>query len=610
MAAAHAAAAARIEAEHSAELNVADAQVDAALRLHALAAGRIAGDVNQMRDAIEQQIAASQQAAAGLREQIAALEAPITQHTSQNQDQNQQIEQMRIQVGELLKQAQDKGYADGLDSYLEAMQLRREADKIEYEVSQREIDLDHELSPQHRMAQAQLAQVEGMIQALEAARAQIDAFATAATDDSKATRAKIEQLSSQINGTLGQIKTQADGGLAAAYESAVTALDRASTSAAKAASGGGPAANTGKMLGASVQESAARTHLAAARGLADRLAVLQKIKNSGGALPASSVDAQVTELQAAITRHRDAAKAALESASQALEGVSGGSGEVEAFRVNLASMTNTLSGKAPQPDSEPETDESAGGDSAAAPAAPRIKGADSPEALLASVKSIKGISDVDRVFDLILPPTDPAAKQMMTMARGLIGDVKKLDAALQGKFAQGLESFGGEMQMPTTANLGLDTATIENVTDTTASLSVTANGKTQSIPLAKVDDRWYIGDPNDPNGLGALSAMGPGGTGAGGAPDGAAATDPEMQKAMMQMVGAMMGGFRKAVQGMTRRVSAGEFATFEDFKAAAEKVAQEAIGGAMGGMPGMGGGTPAKRPPAGTTPGNPGGIGG
>lgn len=346
IAAAHSAAAADIELAHASELSVADAQVDAALRLHSLANGFGSFDVNQMRDALQTQVQAAQQAAAALREQIAALEGPINQHTSQNQTQGQQIEQMRIQVGNLLKQAQDAGYADGLDTYLEAKQLDRQADKIEYEVSHREIDLDHDLSPQHRMALAQLAQVEAMIQALEAAQSEIEGFAATASGDAKTSRAKIDQLAGQVNQTLSAIKTESDGPLAAAYEGALSALQRAGANAAKAASAGGPGANAAKMMNAGIQEATARTHLSAARGLADRTAVLLKIKQAGGALPMNGIDAQINEIYAALQKHTAEAKAALDEASQTLEGAAGGSSEVEAFRANLTALSNALSGKA------------------------------------------------------------------------------------------------------------------------------------------------------------------------------------------------------------------------------------------------------------------------
>jgi hypothetical protein len=344
IAGAHAAAAMDIEVAHLADLAVADAQVDAALRLHALASGRGSFDVNQLRASIQSQVEGAQQTAAVLREQIAALEGPINERTSKNQVDSQQIEQLRVQVGNLLRDAQERGYADGLDLYLEAKQLNRQADKIEYDVSHREIDLDHDLAPQHRMAVRQLEQVEAMIQALEAAGAQIETYSTATAADSQASRAKIEELAGQINATLAKVKSESDGALASAYEASLAALERAAASAARAGGGAGPAANSAKIVSAGVHEAVARTHLAAARGLTDRLTLLMKIKQAGGVIPVAGLDSQISDLYSAIEKHTTDAKTSLESATQALDGVSGGSAEVEAFRANLLSLSNTLSG--------------------------------------------------------------------------------------------------------------------------------------------------------------------------------------------------------------------------------------------------------------------------
>jgi hypothetical protein len=204
------------------------------------------------------------------------------------------------------------------------------------------------------MAQTQLAQVEGMIEALQAAQSQVEAFSTASSGDAQASRAKIEQLLGQVNQTLSQIKTEADGPLATAYEGALTALNRAASNTAKAGSGGGPNANAAKMLNASIQEATARTHLSAARGIADRKAVMLKIKQAGGALPMNGLDAQIAELDSAGQKHIADAKAALDEARATLEGVTGGSSEVEAFRANLASLTNALSGN-PAESTPPES---------------------------------------------------------------------------------------------------------------------------------------------------------------------------------------------------------------------------------------------------------------
>ncbi|HVP73613.1 MAG TPA: hypothetical protein VMS30_07735 [Phycisphaerales bacterium] len=587
------AAASDIEAQHRAALGAVNARIDAAMRIQSLAQGLESIDAAKRRGELQADLQQAMDGVTAAQAKMTELESPINERTSQNTAQKAEMEQLRVQVGDLLKQAQTMGYSAGFETYKQATQVGRQADRIEYEVSNREIDLEHELNPQHKAAQSQKAQLESLAQAIESAQAELDAFAAAASGDAQASHAKVAEFSKKISDDMSSIKATADGDLKTAYDDGRAALEKAAASAL-AASTGGSDASAGRTLACAVSESMVRLHLLAAHGLSDRVASLQRIKASNGAIAFNGADAQIKELSDARQQHLSAATTSLDEAKQAADSIAGDSSEIQALRTNLQALSAAVSGKPAAP-SAPATGDASGasGNTAAAPAAPSAPataGAESPDALVASLNSIKSLSNAGKIFDLTLPPTDPVMQGVMTKFRALFDGVASLDSALQAKFNKSVTDMKGSNmgEMSMIAN-----ATLKDATETAGSVDVTdSKGKTTTMPITKVGERWYIGSPEDDNA--AMSIFGMGNQ------RGEAAT-PDAQQMGKQMVIMMSGMFATMGQAMSElatSVQAGEFATFEDFQKQADermnKIMQQAMGGVAGRPPTSGGAEPNK----------------
>lgn len=367
IAAIHMNAAAAIEGQQRADIGVVNARIDAALRLQSLASGLDTLDGAKRRGELQADLQKARDGVTALQARITELESPINDRNAQNTQQKQEIERLRMQVGDLLKQAQDRGYSAGLATFKEASDLGRQADKIELEVSNREIDLEHDLNPQHKMAQTQKAQLEALAQSITNAESELSAFSKAASGDAQTSRARAAEISREISDSLAAIKTRADGPLKTAYEQALAALSKAATNARTAATGGDP--NSSKMISAAINDAIARVHLSAAMGIADRQATLERIKLSNGAIAMDGVDGEIKDLQTAHQEQIGAAKAALEEAKNIAAGLSGGNQAVIDFQAGIDATIAAVSGTAApsQPPADP-------------PAAPQPEPGDTPPA--------------------------------------------------------------------------------------------------------------------------------------------------------------------------------------------------------------------------------------
>ena len=576
------AAASDIEAQHRASLGAVNARIDAAMRIQSLATGLESIDAAKRRSELQSELQQAMDGVNAAQAKISELESPINERTSQNTTQKAEIEQLRVQVGDLLKQAQSMGYSAGFETYKQATQVGRQADKIEYEVSNREIDLEHELNPQHKAAQSQKAQLEGLAQAIESAQTELDAFATAASGDAQTSHAKVAELGKKVTEDLNAIKAKADSDLKTAYDDGLAALQKAAASAL-AASTGGPEASAGRTLACSISESMVRLHLMAAHGLSDRIATLQRIKASNGAIAFNGVDSQIKELSDAREQHLAAAKTSLDEASHAADSIAGESGEVLALRKNLQALSAALSGKpAPVPaaPSAGDGDGAAADDAGAAAAAPMAlgAGAESPEALAESLKLVTTPSAVEGLFELAIPPSDAKKSALLQLARSLSKGMGALDSALQSKFTKGVKdisAFGGGMteDLPIVTDAVADTAAAE------PSITVTfANGKTATAPISQVNGRWYVGKESD-DGAGLMALV-------------------QMDEQDMAATGGgelkMIGAMSEMLTKVAADVEAGSFETFEAFEAQFAERMQQAMAAAMGLPAGAGGVEPNK----------------
>ena len=341
----------RLETEQRRRRDVLGGMIDAAAELHALAGSLETIDTQ----AQHQHLAANRQNAqarlASYGEEMAAADAPIAALTNANRDDQTEIDKLRAQANQLMRDASEQGPAAGYGAYEQSVQLDREADHIQYDVSQRELELEFALQPARALAQTRAGYTQALIGAIDESSAAIDGLLQTFSDEARATRKTIAQLRDVIVAELGELNQTRTNELAEAYEQAAKQLSAAANKAEKAARlGQGESVPAARIEAVRADLELGHMHWSAAQAWQDHGALLDRVQASGGALgSASMVSAQVTAARTAHADARDHAKNAYTSAQGQLSQVTGRSAgpQLEALKQDVQTAISALSGDAP-----------------------------------------------------------------------------------------------------------------------------------------------------------------------------------------------------------------------------------------------------------------------
>ncbi|UCD75065.1 MAG: hypothetical protein JSV91_14925 [Phycisphaerales bacterium] len=522
---------------------------------------------------------------------LAELDEPIAERTAQNARDAQEATRLTDQANALRRQSAESGYADGFSTYERAIGLERQADRIEYDISQRRIELDFQLQPEHDLVKARADQMEALLQAVEASEGDLDDLAQLTADTAAATRRAIADLRQSLASTLNELTEESITTLNDLYAKVGDDLTQADSEAGKAAAKAGRASsgprsedgNDAKVLEARINELQGRMHWDIARVAADRAVVLRQLLLTGDLL--GDPQAFQSQLSSAEREYEGAignATRAYQSAQSTLATVRGSEGqrEVEAFKIGvdtaLAKLTGSPMPEAPVPSSPP-----AGGDISASTSG--TGGAESPEALIAALKQMDSGISIAGMFDLMIPLTevsgmDPTVRQALEGILSMYRNMGRLETALQTAFGKGLQDLPGFTggagpsidDIPTVVD-----AVLEDVSDDRGSVFLTLNdGTSQSVPITMIGNQWYLGSPEEY--VGDLGGMGEMTGGAGDEMD-------EMGMAMLTGMSQMFSLMGRVMGDAAVAINDGQFATFEDFITDFEQRAAEAAGGM--GMP-------------------------
>lgn len=587
----------QIESAHRLRRDSLQAAANAALTLLETAAAFESVDAVAERQQLQREIESARAEVAELRVRIEQLDGPISERATLNATNKSEVDALRLKVNELRRRAQELGPADGLSSHLEAIETSRQADKIEYDIAQREIDLEHSLTPELTMTDTAAQQLDDLINSLEAARAQLDAFANATTEQINSIRKQIAEHVSLINASINEMESQRSGELASAYDEAQAALEKASSQARNAASQRTLAPEdlqAARLIGAQGQEMLGRLHWAKARGLRDH----ERLLAMAAALPGAT--GGLAERTAKLAEeHKQAieqAKAAYEAAQEQASNVTSRDNpeQIERLTQNLEAAIKALDPNValepPAPAIQPPSP-----NRAAAASAPRgPQGADSPEALADALKSVRTASDIRRIFDFSIPVREitgltPAMRAFHDNIKSLINGIAVLDEALQQKFGRSVSDLEPSQGEPLGQVLSVKDAQVQNVQGIRGTILVTlTNGRQKPVRITQLNNRWYLGSENDliDNvgwllGLDNMPLMSGGTSG-----------DPNAQRmvqAMLEGIAQSFGVMGKALEDLAAAVNAGEFKSFEEFETESERRMEEIMKGALGplGGPGM-----------------------
>jgi hypothetical protein len=443
----------------------------------------------------------AQQRLEELSQRMAELDGPIAERTGANTVASKEVETLKLQVGELRRKAQELGYAGGLALQEQAIEARRRADRIEYDIAQREMELGYDLQAEHDLAGAQAGFAQNRIGTIETSRAELDEFMRTTAANIASMRNITDELAGQIAGGLKQIDETMASDLAPWYEQAQTALEKSASQAQQAAGQGqGEDGGAARVLRARAVELQGRLAWNRARGLADHLAMLQAIKSDENGAPGlSGLASQISATQTAYGQAIEQATNAYSEAQQVLEQVSVKQDQaaLDRLKLEVGNSTAILTGKPIQakPANASPASEMAGGDPS--------QGFTSAEALLAHLKSLASeesnlIALTEQIADLTVANTEDG-KKAVALSRQLGGTMQNFAEALE--MSMGKPAAAGMLAaMPLNAGIAaMATASISEQTDDRAKVTYSLpGGVSKDSWLINVNGNWFIdGDSLD-----------------------------------------------------------------------------------------------------------------
>ncbi|MHC4947319.1 MAG: coiled-coil domain-containing protein [Planctomycetota bacterium] len=515
---------------------------------------------------------AADNALADASARIAELEDPISERVMANSSDVREVDRLRQEADALSREATELGHADGFDRFERAVALRRQADQIEFEISQREIDLSYDLQSEYDLAETRADHLTSLIESIDVSRQELETVASQATADAGVTRRRGDELRTQIAGLLAAMD-ETGGELAVRYESAAGLLEQAGANAQRAGRASGDLKASAGLLAARVHETVGRMQWQRARALGEqgRLHEAMALMGATAGDPAEEAGRRAEEAATARDEASSAALASFTAAAEALGTVSSRDlqPQLERMRMNLQQAQSMISGEpVPQLDAAP-------------PATPGAEPAPAPSAAAGAFSSPEEVV----AFLQGLDPADMrGARQVAELLHGETADGRALKQA-SFAVADGMgdlldataEAFGAQadpIRQQLTAQSGMNQITSADITDRSddrATVRYTSPQLPQgaTFDLVNVDGRWLI----DAESFYAPAVAQTGGT------------------MSMADIAKLMAAIGDACGDVADDVKAGRISSPVELQQTLGQKMMEAMGNAMpgGGMPGAGG---------------------
>lgn len=357
-------------AEYSERVNVSISArvigiIQGGMNLKGLLESRQAIDLKTSRSQLSGDLEIAEAKLGILNEQLAELEGPIADRVGQNTRDAEEVTALRQSSDELFRTAREQGYASGFNSFEEAIQTRRAADRIEYEIAQREIVLDLNLKAEQGYIYLNTEQINKAIEAIADAQTAIDTHEQTGTEDLRNTEQLIATLQVDLDALLQDLADQTNNDLNTHYDSAQKNLEQAASEAQSAAgkAGRNGDSNGPNLHAARAYESLGKLFWTKARGIATRRTMYELIHQARDVFNEDSVLPKIDQLNQQHAEAVEKAKAAYTQAIQVLSQVNipKAQNELDAFKqsldITLASLNgqNVSSTMQPTPDAVPES---------------------------------------------------------------------------------------------------------------------------------------------------------------------------------------------------------------------------------------------------------------
>jgi hypothetical protein len=506
----------RIEADHRSRRTILHGKIDAIVRLDTLASSLedLSTDAEQAQLTRDRQNAEEQ-----LREhsqQLAALDAPIADLTAKNGEDAIEAERLRKEANRLRREGADRGPTAGFTAYERGVQLDRSADRIEYEIGQRETELRFSLLPRQAVAQTRVEHLQMRIAAIDDAKASLAALSEATAEEARLTRQLATEFREAIDAEVSALGQSKGGPLREQYEQTASELQRAATKARKAASQiRGELADPARLEAARTYQELGALHSSVGQGLAEHIGLLQRL--AAVSTTWSSLGPEAADLAVEHKRQIEQATAAYTTAREVLDQVSGRTAgrKLEMLKNNLDMAISALSGQAIHRSSLMPP---AGAGSPPGPpttAAPDHGRFATPDDLLTHLEALASTAtvDVDELLRLYHAET-PEGRAMTALVGDLVIATGRLREALVGRFGpSAVEAASGALAL----NAGLPTGLAGRITERTddrATITFNApTGASDTMSLVRVGGSWLIDaddiDEADRQRLSILQAMAP-----------------------------------------------------------------------------------------------------
>ncbi|HRP63006.1 MAG TPA: hypothetical protein PK400_06920 [Phycisphaerales bacterium] len=453
-----------MELAHRNDRMVANSQVGRLIRLEALAAAREALSTSDERRALQRDREQAEMAVRALAQHVQELEAPIADRTERNRQDAEAARRLREEANNLTRRAMELGYREGFTSFELGAQRRREADRLDYQIAHREIELNTELEPAHELTRMSAAQMQAMIESINRALRQFDEMEQTRVAEISRLRQEIETVRTSAAELIRTLSASTGGELADLYNEAATRLERAASLSRQAASRMGQQGQVARLTEARSSELLGRVLATRVHGIASQIALLNAAIDSRamGGVQAYQLETQnLAATQAELTAK---AVEAYASAEQALSQVGGNLPAVEAYRANLQRAIAALAGEVvdwsqPLPgeiDPEGEMDFS-DLEGMSLEDLMMMGGEVTPEQLLAALEALDFdtlLAQMPGVGDSIPPEMRPMLRQAFDSARravrvrvenGQITTVEQFQQALMEEMMKGMGMGGGGM---------------------------------------------------------------------------------------------------------------------------------------------------------------------
>ncbi len=544
-----------IEAGQRARRDLIHGLVQVATRLDSMVAGLDAIRTEELQDELAQARLETSQALTTFSEQVASLDGPMAEHSQQNRAARQEVDRLREEARLLHNRAAELGPAAGYSTLARGLDLDRQADRIEYDLAQREIEMRYTTESEHALAGSAVQRIRDRLEAIDGASSGLDELAGTADQEARATLALLGEIREAIDAALGELDG-ATGELDRLYERAAEAFDRSASTAKSAATwvrGNTDVADAVRLAAAQGYQELGRVHLAKAWGLDDQAALLERLVATG-MVETGGAQRTARTLRQAAQEAAGQGSAAYANAGGVLDQVSGQTtrAQLERLKARMSSLESAVTGEpvAAEPVAAPAPAARAASTPTRTPAeAPASvtavygRGAESPQALVAALAGVSDIVAVTRFnldyswVELNSPDEREFYESAIRSSRATL-DLEDAFGEMYGTgfMAMSAQAMSGGQMAEVARLIGAEVA-LGDVSGDRGTIQVTADGETDALTMVRADGRWYIDGTEQAREL-------------------LASSNPQMAGMVQTMTTVM--------RDLAGRVRAGEFASIQD----------------------------------------------